>query len=185
MEEDQGARLIVVLDSNGLVAWSSSDEVDDDRSRLAHLFEAVSKANGKLIIPTPSLAEYLVKTDEATADWLAAIEKKKSIVIGAFDRRAAFECSLLDKSAIGAGDKKGGRLEPWQKIKVDRQIIAIARVHNADLIVSNDGGLRSTAKSVGMKAVEISELPLPDAARQANLPLEPVIEAKESPRAAG
>jgi hypothetical protein len=50
-------------------------------------------------------------------------------------------------------------------VKIDRQILAIARVAGAELLVSTDGNLRSTSKAVGLRAVHIDDLDLPDAAR--------------------
>ena len=97
------------------------------------------------------------------------LDRKRSIVVAPFDRRAAFECSFLDKAAIGQGDKRGGRHEAWQRIKVDRQIVAVARVNGATLIVANDAGLRATATAAGMTARRVDELELPDSARQQSL----------------
>lgn len=89
--------------------------------------------------------------------------------VAPFDRRAAFEGSLLDKAAIGKGDKKGGRKDAWQRIKIDRQIVAAARVNQASLIVANDTRLRASATIAGITALRIDELELPDSARQQSL----------------
>ena len=162
--------MIVALDANCLVKWAIQSR-SDDTARLDELLKAVAAGNGKIIIPMPCFAEYLVGTNEATAQWVNALERRKSVALAPFDRRAAFECALLDRRALSAGDKKGGRQEPWQKIKIDRQIIAIARVHQADELISDDGGLRSTALSTGLSVRAIADLDLPDSAKQASLDL--------------
>lgn len=166
--------MIVAFDTNCLVKWSSKKEADRlARARLEHLAQQVANAGGRIIIPTPALAEFLVHIDEAAAAWLDTLDRKRHIIASPLDRRAAFECSLLDKAAINRGDKRGGRPDPWQRIKIDRQIVAIARVTNASCIVSDDAGLRGTATAAGLRALQIGDLDLPDSARQEHLPFDP------------
>lgn len=100
--------MIVALDANCLVSWASRSESDAlDRARLDHLLVQVAAAGGKVVIPAPAFAEFLVGIDEAASEWINVLDRKRSIVVAPFDRRAAFECSLLDKAAIGQGDKPG------------------------------------------------------------------------------
>jgi hypothetical protein len=162
--------LIVTVDTNVLVKWFSKKKSDsDDIHRLNHYLEKLSKHNGKLIIPTPCLAEFLVGVDDTAMTWFATLEKRRSVMIAPFDRRAAFECMLLDKAAIGKGDKKGGRKDAWQKIKIDRQIVSIARAQNSTEIISEDDGLRVTALAAGLQSFTIADLELPSHARQGKL----------------
>jgi hypothetical protein len=165
--------LIVALDANCLVRWSTRLDSDEGYQRLEHLFATLSASKGKVVIPMPAFAEFLVGADEASSGWMTALMRKAAVQLAPFDARAAVECSLLDRTALAAGDKKGGRKDSWQHVKIDRQILAIARVAGAELLVSTDGNLRSTSKSVGLRAVHIDELDLPDAARQPGLPFEP------------
>lgn len=165
--------MIVALDANCLVAWSSTSQKDrSDRARLEHLLDTVAATGGKIVIPTPAFAEFLVGVDEAAAAWINTLDRKRSILVAPFDRRCAFECSLLDKAALGKGDKRGGRKEAWQRIKIDRQVVAVARVNQATMIVTNDAGLRATATAAGLTASRIDELPLPDSSRQQSLLME-------------
>ena len=163
--------MIVCIDTNTLVKWSSEKSTSLDKARLDQLFIEVVSTKGKVILPTPCLAEFLVATDGSTSEWLASIERKKSFQVVPFDRRAAFECSLLDRAAIGAGDKRGGRKDAWQKVKVDRQVIAIARANNATHLISDDTGLVASARKTELIVFSISELPLPDSAKQIKLDL--------------
>lgn len=64
------------------------------------------------------------------------------------------------------GDKKHGSKSAYQKVKFDRQIVAIAKSRNARLIVSDDDSLRRVALSVGLQVSTAEELPIPDDARQ-------------------
>ena len=164
--------MIVAFDANCLVRWSSTAKEDSDsKARLEHFVDTVAAEGGRIVIPTPAFAVFLVGLDEAAMAWIETLDRKRSIQVAPLDRRAAFECSLLDKAALNLGDKKGGRKEPWQRIKIDRQIVAIARVSRAEVIVSDDTGLRSTATAVGLKALSIKDLPLPDSAKQGKLDL--------------
>lgn len=161
----------ILIDCNVLVTWSSPATSADDRARLEHLLECAVKSKQRIIIPTPALAEFLVKTDEATTAWLSTLEKTAAVVVAPFDRAAAFECSMIDRAALGAGDKKDGRTDPWQKIKLDRQIVAIAKANLVSLIVAEDQGVRSAANRVGIETKTIAELDLPPSAPQHSLPL--------------
>ncbi len=81
--------------------------------------------------------------------------------IAEFDIRAAVEVAAMTRDAIRAGDKKDGSPSPWQKIKIDRQIIAIARVQGVRIIYSDDGGIADFAKKVDISVVQTWMMPLP------------------------
>jgi rRNA-processing protein FCF1 len=163
--------MIVCIDCNTLVAWSTERGDGLNKARLDQLFADVAEAKGRLIVPTPCLAEFLVRTDDATSEWLAAIEKKRSFQVVPFDRRAAFECALLDRAALVTGDKKGGRADSWQKIKVDRQILAIARSNNSTHLITDDTGLIASARKTEIVVRSVADLELPDSAKQIKLDL--------------
>lgn len=162
--------MIVALDANALVKWSTLPGDAVDRARLGLLLEEVGKASGKIVIPMPCLAEFLVKADEAALAWMDAFERRRAVILAPLDRRAAFECALFDRAALGGGDKRGSRKgDPWQKIKIDRQVIAIAKVAGATSLISSDEGLRSTARSAAMQVRHIADLPAPESALQGKL----------------
>lgn len=99
----------MALDTRCLVLWAREDPEDLDRQRFEHLVSEVAAAKGKIVIPTPVIAEFLVGTDEATADWISVLERRSAVEVAPFDIRAALECALIDRSAIAKGDKRGGR----------------------------------------------------------------------------
>jgi predicted nucleic acid-binding protein len=160
----------IIVDCNLLVAWSSEKTSAADRDRLDFFLETASKHKQKIIIPMPVLAEFLVRTDAATAEWLAVLERKSAVEIAPFDRIAAVDCALLDRAAIGSGDKKDGLDQPWQKIKIDRQIVAIGKSRSATLVVSDDKGIRNNALRCGMLALTIAELPQSPESAQSVIP---------------
>ncbi|NRF68667.1 PIN domain-containing protein [Aquincola sp. S2] len=164
--------MIVALDTKCLVCWSRLDPDDPDRQRFEFLLTRVAAVKGRVVIPTPVVAEFLVGADAGSADWLTTLDRKAAVQVAPFDRRAAMECAQIDRELIRKGDKRGGRKDAWQRIKIDRQVVAIAKVAGATMIISDDAGLCQTAKSLGMQATSVSDLPLPDSARQWKLDLQ-------------
>ena len=100
----------ILVDANFLVAYLDQKKSDDDRARIEQFFAAAEKAKSKIIIPMPAVAEFLVRCNTAAINMLNLLEKKSYIYLAPFDRMAAFECALLDRAALGAGDKKDDSL---------------------------------------------------------------------------
>lgn len=77
-----------------------------------------------------------------------------------FDRAAAFECAQLDRAALGTNDKKDGLSTSWQKIKIDRQIVATGKAHGASLVISGDGTHPTKRRHPGnrLKCLLITEI---------------------------
>jgi hypothetical protein len=163
----------VLVDANFLVALLTPKKDDEAGMKARYLVKQLALRKGTLIVPTPVVAEYLVGADEAGINSLNTFEHQTHVVLAVFDRAAAFECAMLDRAAIlgPQGDKKDGSEEPWQKIKVDRQIVAIAKVHSALLAVSQDKGVRTAALRSGMQACSIHDLPFDPEDAQRHLPL--------------
>jgi predicted nucleic acid-binding protein len=173
----------LAVDANFLVALVDPELNPDDRARIDHLLARVDKAKSLIVIPMPALAEFLVGADQAGIEVMNKLERKAFIDLAPFDRAAAFECAQLDRAAIGGGalaakqgrnngsGKKDGVDAHWQKIKIDRQIVAIAKARGALLIVSRDDGVRSNALRVGIQALTVQELELPESAKQGKLEL--------------
>lgn len=74
---------------------------------------------------------------------------------------------MMTRDAIDAGDKRSGSEAAWQKVKVDRQVIAVARVEGATNIYADDRDLAAFAKRLGMEVFSTWDLPLPE--RETNL----------------
>lgn len=60
-----------------------------------------------------------------------------------------------------SGDKKGGSSSQWAKIKFDRQIVAIARVNNADTIYSTDRDVARFGQQSRIAVLNVGDLPEP------------------------
>ncbi len=90
-------------------------------------------------------------------------------MIADFDMMAAVEVAAMTRDAIRAGDKKDGSTSPWQKVKIDRQIIAIARVRGVERIYSDDKGVAAFAEKVALPVVQTWAMPLPPEDPERNL----------------
>ena len=143
--------------------------VTNARERIDGLIAELEKNNTKIIIPTPALSEILVRAGSAGPQYLATLSGSSAFRIVPFDARAAVEVAAMTRSAIDAGDKRGGVDATWAKIKYDRQIVAIAKVEGASTIYSDDEGLRLLALHSGIRVIRIAELPLPPEAAQPGL----------------
>ena len=119
-------------------------------------------ASDALLIPTPVLAEVLVEAGDGGPALLEKIQTLARIRIAPFDTRAAVEAAFMEREARALGSKKGASGQPWQKVKFDRQIIAISRVAGADALYSDDEKLSNFAKSVGVEVRSTWDLPVPE-----------------------
>ena len=124
-------------------------------------FIASFKGSDTLIVATPVLAELLVKAGTGGPGVLEQLSGQARIRVRPFGRIEAIELAAMTQEALAAGSKKGSSTEPWQKVKFDRQIIAIARVARATHIYADDNGLANTARSLGMEVVSTWDLEIP------------------------
>ena len=139
------------------------------QDRMAYLVEQLREEGARILIPAPVLAEFLAF---ASADYLGVINESAHFEIAPFDQRAAVEAAAVQKKAnASAKGKKAGLAGTWQTIKVDRQIVAIAKVRNAERIYTTDTDVASLAKESGIIAIGLADLPLPPA-EESKLPFE-------------
>ncbi len=129
--------------------------------RMRHLVDSIDQASGRVVVPTPALAELLVGAGTQRGAMIRALENRRVFRVASFNRLAAIECALLDAGAVADGDKKDGVRSAWQKVKIDRQILAIAKVHGCDRIVTGDRDVVALAGRAAIAAQRVTELPLP------------------------
>lgn len=152
---------LVAGDSGAHIDPSTGRPVDRAKDRIEHLVAELDRLRETLIVPTPALAEVLVLAGDAGPAFLERISKSSRIKVVDFDTRAAVEVAAMTRDALRDGDKFAGSTAPWQKVKIDRQIIAITRVNGAQTIYSDDVNLTKFAESIGLKVVGLRDLPLP------------------------
>lgn len=126
------------------------------------------------------LTELLIRGGPDAPEVLDIIDGMPRVEIASFGKRAAIECAMMLRRRWGTGGKKqpsGG----WPKIKFDHQIVALARIAEAEVIYSDDSGVQALAKSFEMETMGIWDLPERPVDPQTKLPL-PDPTPKGSPR---
>lgn len=129
--------------------------------RLKHFVATLEAARARIILPTPALSEFLVLAAGDTGAYVAELTNSAVFVVEPFDLRAAIEAAASQRRAIDAGSKRSGAAGSWQKVKVDRQIVAIAKVHGVDDLYSDDDDVRRIAQADGVPVKGVADLPLP------------------------
>ncbi len=148
---------------------ATGQPVIDAKKRFEFLKDQIEKSGNTIIIPTPALAEVLVSVGDAAPTIIQILNSSARFRIADFDQRAAIELAAMTREAMRLSDKKAGSSEPWQKIKLDRQIIAIARTNQVERIYSDDHGIKYFAELIGMQVVQTWEMPLPPEESQGTL----------------
>ncbi len=133
--------------------------VERARARLQHLVTELEASRARIVVPAPALAEFLVVAGDRGPDYIRVIDRQAVFRIEPFDTAAAIEAAASTRMALSRGDKKAGATGPWQCVKVDRQIVAVARLRGVTEIYSNDSDMRKMAS--GLKVVSVWELPAP------------------------
>lgn len=158
--------MIVVFDANILIDLFNPQLKNERRIKLDYLMETLQKESAKILIPTPSITELLVKAGNARIEYQKILSSNKTFRIEPFDTKAAIECALLLEEALPTRERKQ---ISKTKFKFDWQIISIAVSHNAQAIYSDDEDIFNYAKRVKIPVYKTDNLPLP---QQSRLPFE-------------
>lgn len=152
--------------------------VEWPKERVAGLIVKLAKDKQKIIIPAPVTAEILTVIGPTNTDYLSIINRSRVFEVVPLDEKAAVELAFLNHFVFSKRDKKS-KAQPYQKVKVDRQILAICKVAKCETLYTDDKSLIGCAKLCGIDTVRLCDLPIPEAARQHNLDLEPHEELPE------
>jgi predicted nucleic acid-binding protein len=129
------------------------------RERVKYLVEKISADNSIICIPTPVLAEIMVRAGKAGPEYLNLLNDSSKFRLTAFDVRAAIEAGELIRKI--KDEQKGQKLETWAKIKFDIQIVSIAKAEKAAVIYADDAKIESYGQRVGISVRRICDLELP------------------------
>jgi hypothetical protein len=147
--------------------------IENPKERIEYLVSQLDKAKTKIIIPAPALGEALVRAGaEPTQKIVEHLQKYSVFSIEPFDTRAAIEVAAMSREALAKGRKKGKSDATWAKVKYDRQIVAIAKVHGTQTIYSDDSDIRTLGARAKISVVSLADLPLPPQKAQMELGLE-------------
>ena len=151
---------MIVFDANILITLATEEETHETYERIAGLIQDDVTAKTVIGIPATAWAEFLCGTDIATSGIVNAMKKRSAILILPFDEVSAFETPLIHRGAQAIGKKKGAATAPWQQVKIDRQILAIARQNGVRTIYTDDDNMIAEASRLGIDAIRPSEIPL-------------------------
>jgi len=155
MATSAGTRLIL-LDANFLItlAQTSTDDV-----WLQSFLGSLGRRH-TIGIPAPSWAEFLSGSGNAASAFSKVVRSKSGIQVIPFDEMSAIECGFIDqKIRAKTGNKKGASTAAWQKIKIDRQILAIAAARKVTAVYTDDDGLIADAEIIGITTIKMCDIP--------------------------
>jgi|SRR3984957_12289437 len=152
--------LILYPHSRPLMDYRIGKPISEPYQRLSVLIEQADKLTTEIVIPTPALAEALVAAEDIQAS-LAELKKHARIRIEPFSERACIELAIRVRQALKKKDKRDGVSDVWEKVRVDRQIVATAFIAGATEIYSTDKGVHKHAELWGMTPKHLSDVPLP------------------------
>lgn len=147
--------------------FKTGKPIEHAKQRIDGLLADAEKNGDVILIPTPTLSEVLVVVAPDVQEYLDELANQSYFKVVPFGERAAIEVALRTKAAKLKGDKKEGVASAWDKVKYDRQIIAIAKVEGASIVYSTDRHIHVHGTAWGIKVLNISDLPIP--ATQRNL----------------
>ena len=162
--------LSILLNPNGRIPLDAAtgQPVVDARRRAENLVSQLGKSRQKIIIPTPAVAELLTAIGPSAQEYFSIVGRSRVFEVAAFDSRCAIELACLNREVFAASDPKNPD-DPYQKIKIDRQIIAIFKVAGVGNIYTDDNGFARRARLCGMIPVSTAELELPAQDRQLDI----------------
>lgn len=157
---------------------ATNKPVEWPKERVQGLIVKLQKERGKIVIPAPVTAEILTLIGPTNTDYLSIVNRARVFEVVPLDEKAAVELAFLNRDVFSTGDKKN-KAQAYQKVKVDRQILAICKVAGCDTLYTDDKGLIASAKLCGITTVRLCDLPIPESARQHQLDLDPHEELPE------
>lgn len=148
---------------------ATGNPVDRCRERVTHLLESLQQQNAKIVIPTPALAEVLVRAAKGGPEFLRILSSSKHFRIAPFDERAAVEFAARQAERIAANERAPAATRT--KAKFDDQIVAVASIEGATTIYSDDEDIAKLAEG-RFRVVKIAAITLPPESAQGELRFE-------------
>lgn len=127
------------------------------KERIEALIADLSAADDIIGIPTPALAETLVRSGPNRSQYMKVLGDTWKFQLLPFDARAAIDTADL----IAAIKTSKEKWDTWAKVKFDIQIVAIAKAEGVSLIYSDDHHIETYAKRFNIRVMRICDLPLP------------------------
>lgn len=139
--------------------FKTKQPIDKAHERAEFLIADLQDRGETILIPTPALSEVLVVSPDINR-YIQILQTTGCFRIAGFGERAAVEVALRLQLALKTGDKSEGILAPWQKVKYDRQIIAICKVEGCSCIYSADEDIHRHAQLWNVSVFNLSDVKL-------------------------
>lgn len=139
--------------------------------RVSLLLTELAARGARVMVPTPVLSEFMIKAGPNRDTFLAEMKRSRAFQISPFDEACAMELALLEDADLKSVKPLSDEVTK-AKLKFDRQIVAMAKVHRVTAIYTGDVHLSKVAKRNGIHAMMTWELPEPPPKPQGNLDLD-------------
>lgn len=157
---------MVIWDTNILARYFGGKLDKDDQVRMDGLVALMRSKREPIGIPAQVWAEFLDAASEDEMLESQSLMKTNAFRFLPYDMRAAVETVDVSRAGRAARKAMKGKVRERQAVKVDWQIIAIAKVHSARLLLTNDSDMQTEAMRSGIACCSIADLEIPDALRQ-------------------
>src|SRR5438094_8984202 len=87
---------------------STGKPVDRVEDRIEKLFDDLAADGERIILPTPSLCEFLILADRQAPTYLDKLSAMKTILVRPFDEKAAIELAATELEDRAKGNKRDG-----------------------------------------------------------------------------
>jgi hypothetical protein len=172
---------VIIFDSTYLIAFLHPDPpppmdgenhpVERFKERIEELVNTLNADDTLVGVPTPVVAEILVRYPENKIEYLEALRNRYRFDIVPFGIKAAIEASELIAKLVAETKQPGSQ---WQKVKFDIQIVSMAKAEEKlTMLYADDKGIVNNAIRLGIPVMRICDLPLP---RKKMPPPEPIVE---------
>ena len=157
--------MIVSFDTNFLSAlFLVNAGLQPHQGAVRDLVDRIEKSNGTIIIPMPVWAELCVglRLNFAPQDCERAMKEivsSSAFQLAHFDEKSASILVDVVSRAVLAKNKRGGSSSDWQKVIIDRQIVAIAKANGATTLYTADKDqARFADEEFGLKVRDLESL---------------------------
>jgi predicted nucleic acid-binding protein len=158
---------MIIFDASYLVVFLNKDPapaidrqgnpVTRFKERVEYLASSINASGEQIGIPTPALAEVLVKSGKGRSQFVSTLSDGMRFQLLPFDARAAIEAAEL----IALIKSKRESWGTHAKVKFDIQIVATAKAEDATIIYSDDQDIERFAKRFKIPVKRICDLDLP------------------------
>lgn len=126
------------------------------KERVSELIANLNASDEVIGIPAPVLAEILVRAGKQKGQFLTILNDRYRFQVLPFGARAAIEAGELISKI--RSETKGQTSDTWAKLKFDAQIVATAKAESATIIYSDDRGIETNGKRMGIRVLRICDL---------------------------